>query len=128
MNSDKFLETGNIKFKSFYRDSMYKVIEKKDKTGIFEGPSLIFYVAFAIGYHFDKQEKIKPKSINHVNLVSLNRDIKEIMIKLILKRKSQITDPKDLWKEVETYAEYGIQILYDALQKKEFEIDLNKLI
>ena len=128
MNTDNFLEVGNIKFRSFYRDSMYKVIEKKSETGIFEGPSLIFYVAFAIGYHFNKQEKIKPKAINHVNLISLDREIKEIMIKLILKRNPKITNSKELWKEVEIYAEYGIQVLYDSLQERDFELNLDKLI
>ena len=127
MNIDKFLD-GNIKFRSFYRDSMYKVIENKDKSGLFNGPSSIFYTAFAIGYHFDKQDQIKPKAINHTNLVSLDREIKELMIRLILKRKPKLNEPKELWKEVETYAEYGIQVLFEALKNKNYELDISEIL
>jgi hypothetical protein len=121
-------DAGNVKFKSAFRDSMYYVIRDKDKTHLFKGISSIFYTAFAIGYHFDKQLDIAPKSINHVNLVSLDRGIKELMVKLILKRKKEIIDSKDLWREVEKYAEYGIQVLFNSLKEKENFLDIPSIL
>jgi len=112
--ADKFTDAGNIKFRSAYRESMYFKMRDDDQSGLFSSISEMFYTAFAIGYHFDKQEEIAKKSINHVNLVSLDRDIKELMVRLILKRKGDIDTPKDLWKEVEKYAEYGIQVLFNT--------------
>ena len=93
---------------------MYFKMRDDDQSGLFTSISEMFYTAFAIGYHFDKQEEIAKKSINHVNLVSLDRDIKELMVRLILKKKGDIYDPKNLWKEVEKYAEYGIQVLFNT--------------
>ncbi len=127
MKIEEFIDAGNIKFRSAYRDSMYFVIKEKDDTGLLVGMSEMFYVTFAIGYHFNQQVEIAPKSINHVNLVSLDRDIKELMVRLVLKRKPQITDAKELWKEVETYAEYGIQVLYNSWKENNF-LDIYKIL
>ena len=127
MYFEDFLE-GNIKFRSFYRDSMYKVIQRRDKSGLFDGPTSIFYTAFAIGYHFNKQTKIASNSVNHTNLVNFERNIKRLMIRLVLKRKPSIKDSKMLWKEVETYAEYGIQILFKSLKAKDYELDISEIL
>ncbi len=123
-----FVDAGNIKFRSAFRDSMYAVIKEKDESGLFNGPSDIFYVSFAIGYHFNKQIEIASKSINHVNLVSLDRGIKELMVQLILKRNPKIEDSKKLWSEVEKYAEYGIQILYNSWKEKNDFLDINSIL
>jgi hypothetical protein len=125
---ESFVDAGNIKFKSAFRDSMYEVIEKKDETGLLKGKSKIFYTAFAIGYHFNKTEPIAKKSINHVNLVSFDRDIKELMVVLILKRHPKIKDSKELWSLVEQYAEYGIQVLFNTLKEKDNSLDINFLL
>jgi hypothetical protein len=126
---DKFIhEAGNVKFRSAYRDSMYFVIKDKDETGLLSGPSNIFYVAFAIGYHFNKQEEIAKKAINHVNLVSLDIGIKELMARMVLKKKPEINNPEDLWKEVEKYAEYGIQVLFNTLQEKGNVLDIPTIL
>lgn len=115
---NEFIDAGNVKFRSAFRESMYFVIRDKDESGLFKSISHLFYVAFAIGYHFDKQSDIKKNAINHVNLVSFDRDIKELMARLILKKDSTITDSKKLWKEVEKYAEYGIEVLFESWKKK----------
>jgi len=118
-------DIGNVKFRTAFRDSMYSVLKSKDESGIFNNLGHIFYTAFSIGYHFDKQVEIARKSINHVNLVSLKeRDMKELIVVLVLKRKQDIKNPKDLWREVEKYAEYGIQVLFNSWKEKGFiEID-----
>lgn len=115
---EEYIGAGNIKFRTAYRESMYFRIRDQDKTGLFSNMPKLFYAAFAIGYHFNKKTKIASKSINHVNLVSLDRDIKELMVRLVIKRNSRLKDPKDLWREVEQYAEYGIQVLFDAWKEK----------
>lgn len=127
MNVDSYIDAGNVKFRSAFRDSMYFVIRDKDQSGLFGSISKIFYTAFAIGYHFDKKEEIAKKSINHVNLVSLDRGIKELMVRLVLKRKPNIENPKDLWKEVEKYAEYGIQILFETWKKNNI-LDIDEIL
>ncbi len=129
MNSiEPFIEdAGNVKFRSCFRDSMYAVLRKKDKTGLFGSVSEIFYTAFAIGYHFNKKTPLSKKPINHVNLVSFDRDIKELMVMLILKKNPSISKPKELWSEVEQYAEYGIQVLYDNWKEKNV-LDINSII
>jgi len=124
---EKFVDAGNVKFRSCYRDSIYNLIKDKDNTRLFNSISEMFYVAFSIGYHFNKNEKLGAKPINHVNLVSLDRDIKELMVHLILKRNPNITDPKELWKEVETYAEFGIQVLHDAWKNNNYLVIANIL-
>lgn len=125
VNIDSFIDVGNLKFRSAFRDSMYFVIRDKDKSGLFNNMAKIFYTAFSIGYHFEKKESIAKKSINHVNLVSLDRSIKELLVRLILKRKPNIENPKELWKDVETYAEYGIQILFESWKENNIlDIDL----
>jgi len=116
---EEYIDAGNIKFKTVFRESMYFRIRDSDKTGLFSNMSMIFYSAFAIGYHFNKKTPIASKSINHVNLVSLDRDIKELIIRLVLKRNLELKNPKDLWREVEQYAEYGIQVIFDAWKEKE---------
>ena len=116
---------GNIKFFTSYRESMYFEIREKDKSGTFgTGLSNIFYCAFSIGYHFDKEEDKKRGSINHVNLISLDKSVKELMTLLILKRYPDIKSPKELWKKVERYAEYGIQVLYKSWSDKKI-LDIN---
>jgi len=126
-DTERFVDAGNVKFKSAFRDSMYFVIRQKDETGLLGGLPELFYAAFAIGYHFNKQETIAKKSINHVNLVSLERSVKEMMVLLVLKRKPNITEPKDLWREVETYAEYGIQVLFNAWKKNNV-LEINEIL
>ena len=125
---ESFVDAGNIKFKTAFRDSMYEVIEKKDETGLLKGKSKIFYTAFSVGYHFDKKEPIAKKSINHVNLISFDRDIKELMVILILKRNPKIKDPKELWGLVEQYAEYGIQVLFNSWKEKDNFLDIKSLL
>ena len=98
---------------------MYFLMRDKDKTGLFNSISEMFYAAFAVGYHFNKQEPLGKKPINHVNLVSFDRDIKELMATLILKKNPDIDDPKKLWREAEVYAEYGIQVIFNAWKKNE---------
>lgn len=127
-NLDFFVDAGNIKFRSAHRDSMYHYIRENDNYNLFSkdgaGMTGLFNTAFSIGYHFDEQRPIDNKNaINHVNLVSIDRDTKELMTLLILKRKPEIEEAKDLWSEVEKYAEYGIQVLYNA-----FKNNGNKLI
>lgn len=125
---DFFVEAGNIKFRTSFRDSVYKVIESRDQSGLFNGPTLIFYVAFSIGYHFNKQMLIGRGAINHVNLVSMDRGIKELMAQLILKRKPQVKESKELWEEVEKYAEYGIQVLHNSLTENSSSLDILSIL
>ncbi len=120
-NLDFFVDAGNIKFRSTYRDSMYHVIREKDHYGLFTkniGITALFNTAFSIGYHFDKQTPIidRPNLVNHVNLVSIDRGVKELMVQLVLKRKPDIDNPKDLWAEVGMYAEYGIQVMFNSFK------------
>ena len=115
---DRFVDAGNIKFKTVFRESKYHVIRDKDTTGLFGDITRLFYDAFAIGYHFKKQTPIGKNSINHVNLVSFDRDIATLMATLVSKRSPTIKDPKELWKEVEAFAEYGIQVLYEEWERK----------
>ena len=115
---EEYIGAGNIKFRTAYRESMYFRIRDQDKTRLFSNLPKIFYAAFAIGYHFNKKTSIASKSINHVNLVSLDRDVKELMVRLVMKRNPELKSPKDLWREVEKYAEYGIQVLFDAWKEK----------
>jgi hypothetical protein len=111
---------------------MYHEIRDSDPSEIFSqinsGVGGIFYVAFAIGYHFDKQDKIASGSINHVNLVSLDPEIKALMVELILKKKPQLEEPKELWKEVEMYAEYGIQVLFNSWKKNDRMLDIEDIL
>ncbi len=127
-NIDFFVDAGNIKFRTNFRESMYYILRDKDQTGLFSSISDIFYNAFAIGYHFEKQEEIAPHSINHVNLVSLDRSVKELMVKLIVKRKPYMNDSKELWKEVEMYAEYGIQVLFNSWKKNNHMLEIDDLL
>lgn len=138
MNSiDRFLDAGNIKFRTNFRDSMYHPLRDGDKTrldggqeedGLFSNITHLFCDAFAIGYHFNKNVDIAPNSTNHVNLVSMDRDVKELMAHLVLKRKPDISDPKELWKEVNTYAEYGIQVLFNSWKKNNKILDINDIL
>ncbi len=130
MNTELYIEdAGNVKPRSAYRDSMYAVIKNQDKSGLFsvKGMTKLFYTAFAIGYHFNKKEQIAKGAINHVNLVSFDRNIKELMVLLILKRKPDIESPKELWKEVSEYAEYGIQVLFDSWKTNNI-IDVDNIL
>jgi hypothetical protein len=128
LNEEIIDNAGNQKFRSAYRDSMYFVIRKKDKTGVFDNLPNLFYTSFAIGYHFNKQEEIASKAINHVNLVSLKeRPIKQLMAFLVMKRHQNLTKPKEVWKEVEKYAEYGIQVLYNSWKEKD-EINIKSIL
>ena len=127
-NLEYFVDAGNIKFKTNYRDSMYNVLKEKDESGLFTRTSEIFYDAFAIGYHFDETVPIAPHTINHVNLVSLDRDVKELMAQLVLKRKADIEDPKKLWKEVEMYAEYGIQVLFKSWETNHKMLNIDDIL
>jgi hypothetical protein len=88
----------------------------------------VFYIAFSIGYHFNQQASLTKGSINHVNLVSFDRDIKELMVKLVLNRNPNIDDPKELWSNVETYAEYGVQVLYNSWKKNNKMIELDSIV
>ena len=128
MNLEFYIDdAGNVKPRSAFTDSMYKVIRNKDKSGLFSGKggmTKLFYSAFAIGYHFNKKELIAKGSVNHVNLISFDRKTAELMVLLILKRKPDIENPKELWKEVSEYAEYGIQILFESWKKNNLiEVD-----
>jgi hypothetical protein len=137
-NIDSYLDAGNIKFRSNFRDSMYHVLREKDKTkligedededGLLSNITNLFCNAFAIGYHFNKAVDIAPNSTNHVNLVSIDRDIKELMVHLILKRHPDMTDPKELWKEVNRYSEYGIQVLFNSWNEKNRILDLSDIM
>jgi len=115
------IDAGNIKFKTVFIESMYHRIMKTDQTGLFSNKPMqkLFYSAFAVGYHFNRKTPIATKSTNHVNLVSFSRDVKELMIRLVLKRSPELKNPKELWHEVEQYAEYGIQVIFDAWKEKE---------
>jgi len=127
MNIEKYVDVGNVKFRSGHRDSMYFVLRDKDDSKLFSSIPSIFYTAFAIGYHFDRFSDIPPKAINHINLVSMDREIKELMVILMLKR-FQDMDPKDLWKKVEMYAEYGIEVLFNHWKENKNSIILDQLI
>jgi len=134
---DRFLDAGNIKFRTNFRDSMYHALREGDRTrlegqeeedGLFSSMTDLFCDAFAIGYHFNKSEDIAPNSTNHVNLVSIDRDIKELLVHLVLKRKPEISDPKELWKEVNKYSEYGIQVLFNSWKKNNRNLDLKDIL
>ncbi|WP_048063317.1 hypothetical protein [Methanococcoides burtonii] len=130
-NLDLFVDAGNVKFLSAYRDSMYHVIREKDHYGLFKktGITGLFNTAFSIGYHFDEQTPIDRKNaINHVNLVSIDRSVKELMVLLVLKRKPQINDPKYLWAEVEMYAEYGIQVMFNTFKNKNDKLVISSIL
>lgn len=132
-NLDFFVDAGNTKFRSAYRDSMYHVIREKDQYRLFTkdnaGITGLFNTAFSIGYHFDKQTPIDTKNaINHVNLVSIDRSVKELMALLVLKRKPDIDEPKDLWAEVEMYAEYGIQVLFNSFKEKDDRVVISSIL
>jgi len=115
---EKHLAAGNIKFRTAFRESVYFRMRDQDRTGLFSNLPKIFYTAFAIGYHFNKKTPIASKSINHINLVSLDRSVTELMVRLVLKKSPKLEDSKDLWREVEQYAEYGIQVLFDVWKEK----------
>jgi hypothetical protein len=125
---DDFVEAGNIKFRTNYRDSIYNILKEGDESGLFKSSSEVFYIAFSIGYHFNQQASLTKGSINHVNLVSFDRDIKELMVKLVLNRNPNIDDPKELWSNVETYAEYGVQVLYNSWKKNNKMIELDSIV
>jgi len=111
----------NIKLHTTVRDSKYHVLRDQDESGLFgqrEAVREIFCMAFAIGYYFNEQKPIGKGSINHVNIVSLDLEFKQLATLLILKRKPDITDPKELWKEIEIYAEYGIEVLFNSWKDK----------
>ena len=132
-NLDFFVDAGNIKFRSVYRDSMYHVIREKDHYRLFTkdnaGITGLFNTAFSIGYHFDGQKPIdKKNAINHVNLVSIDRSVKELMVLLILKRKPEINDPKNLWAEVEMYAEYGIRLMFNSFIDNGNKLVINSIL
>lgn len=127
-NIEEFVDAGNIKFRTKHRESIYYVLRDDDMTGLFSSISDTFYTAFAIGYHFESKEEIAPKSINHVNLVSFDRGVKELMVQLILKREPNIDDPKELWKQVEMYAEYGIQVLFNNWKKNYKMLEIEDII
>lgn len=127
-NIEEFIDAGNIKFHSIHRESIYHVLRSDDMTGLLSSISNTFYVAFAIGYHFDSMDEIAPRSINHVNLTNFDRATKELMVRLILKRKPNIDDPKELWKQVEMYAEYGIQVLFNSWKKNYKMLDINDIL
>lgn len=112
---------------------MYHVIREKDNYRLFTknnaGITGLFNTAFSIGYHFDKQTPIdKKNSINHTNLVSIDRSVKELMVLLVLKRKPEINDPKDLWSEVEMYAEYGIKVMFNSFKDKGNKLIINSIL
>ena len=120
----EFVEAGNIKFKTSERESMYQHLRENDETGLFTNLGDIFYTAFSIGYHFDDKKELKKGAINHVNLVSIPQEIRELMVILVLKRNPKITNPKELWKDVELYAEYGINVLFNSWkEKRRLDID-----
>lgn len=122
-NMDEYLD-GNVKFRTAYRESMYFQVRNHDTTGLFKSMTHLFYTAFAIGYYFNKKTKIAKKAINHTNLVSFDLEIKQLMVELVLKRNKTNLNPKELWREVEEYAEYGITVLYDSWKKNNiFDID-----
>ncbi len=138
VNVEKFVDAGNIKFRTVHREAMYwklrdtdvtvldaENIKKSEKIFTLEN---LFYMAFAIGYHFNQQIPIGKNAINHQNLVSLDRDIKLLMVHLILKRKGNIDNPKKLWGEVETYAEYGIKVLFNSLKDNNNILEINKIL
>lgn len=132
-NLDFFVDAGNIKFRSVYRDSMYHVIREKDHYRLFTkdnaGITGLFNTAFSIGYHFNKQTPIdKKNSINHVNLVSIDRSVKELMVLLVLKRKPEINNPKDLWAEVGMYAEYGIKVMFNSFKNNSDKIVISSIL
>ena len=132
-NLDFFTDAGNVKFHSAYRDSMYHVIRDKDHYRLFTkdnaGITGLFNTAFSIGYHFDEQTPIDRKnSINHVNLVSIKRSVKELMVLLVLKRKPEIIDPKDIWEEVEMYAEYGIKVMFNSFIDNGNRLVINSIL
>ena len=132
-NLDFFADAGNVKFRSAYRDSMYHIIREKDHYRLFTkdnaGITGLFNTAFSIGYHFDEQTPIDIKnSINHVNLVSIDRSAKELMVLLVLKRKPEINDPKDLWTEVEMYAEYGIKVMFNSFKDNGDKLVINSIL
>lgn len=125
---EKFVDAGNIKFTTRHRESIYHVLRSDDTTGLFSSISNTFYTAFAIGYHFESMDKIAPKSVNHVNLTNFDRGTKELMVQLILKREPNIDDPKELWKLVEMYAEYGIQVLFNSWKKNYKMLDIEDIL
>lgn len=123
-----FVDAGNIHFKTHYKDSMYDTLREKDESKLFTSITEIFYDAFAIGYHFDQTVPIASPSINHVNLVSFDHSVKELMAQLVLKRKTNIDDPKELWKEVEMYAEYGIKVLFNSWNKNHKTLNIDDIL
>ncbi len=129
------LEDYHIPERKFYtrcRDTMYHQIRENDNTGIFGQVSSVFLMAFAIGYHRDVRKGAKGKgSINHVNMTSIDIDIQDLLILMILERHAEITSPEqksEVWDLIEQYAEGGIGILYESLRLSEWVLDPASII
>jgi hypothetical protein len=114
---EDLLIDSKYKFKSSYRDDKYHKLSEMEKSGIFKSITDTFLCAFAIGYHFDQTSVVKGgnSTVNHVNLVSIPGDVRELLLRLIRNRYPQLDTPDDIWSKVEEYAEMGIQLLYDSV-------------
>ena len=103
-----------------FREEMYHKIraaEKKEKgTNLLIDNHVLYNTAFAIGYHFNEQKD--PGTTAFINVNVMDREIKDLMVRLILKRKPELDAWKDVWGEIEKYAEGGIQILYDNWKER----------
>lgn len=125
-------EASAFKLSTAFREEMYFRIreaeKKEDKPNLLTDNHTLYYTAFAIGYHFDNNPKeVLKSSIAFINVNAINREIAELMVRLVLKRKPEIDDSRELWSEIEKYAECGIQILYDNWKENKM-VDVSEIL
>lgn len=120
------------RYRTLHRDDMYHPIRDNDQTGMFKQINSIFLMSFAIGFHRRMLESVKGgNSDNHVNNLSIDSEIQDVIILMILDRHTEITSPEQkdqLWSLVEQYAEGGIKVLYESLRLSEWVLDVDSVI
>ncbi len=128
MHIRDYVDDGTIRFRTNHREKYHR-IRDKDEYGLFSNVVEILYTAFAIGFYYNQQKDITADAINHANLMSFDRNVKEIMALLTLSRhKEEITSSKDLWSIVGRYAEYGIDVLYNKLEENHWSPVIDDLV
>jgi hypothetical protein len=125
-DTDAIFGDVKYKFKTQYRD-IYHMIQEKEKSGIFVSMVDLFLVAFSIGYRLDRFEK-PVKATNHVNLVNVPSDARELIIHLITERYPVLSTADEVWSKAEEYAEAGIGILFDSLESTGYILDIDDIM
>lgn len=119
------------RYRTLHRDDMYYPIRDNDQTGMFKQINTIFLMSFAIGFHRGLLESVKGSSDNHVNNMSIDSEIQDVIILMVLDRHTEITSPEQkdqLWSLVEQYAEGGVKVLHESLRLSEWVLDVNSVI